>query len=79
LARLSIRRLAEQAAAGQASAEFIGMRSGAVEFGSLEDYPRLIDAANRRPKQQWWLEVRRINEALSRPGPRAGSAGPARP
>ena len=74
LARLSIRRLADQAAAGQAPAEFIGLRSGSVEFGSFEDYPRLIDAANRRPRQQWWLEIRRINEALSRPGPRGAAA-----
>jgi 6-phosphofructokinase 1 len=75
LARLSIRRLAGQAAARQPSAEFIGMQSGTVAFGSLEDYPRLIDAANRRPKQQWWLEVRKINEALSRPAPRVAPAG----
>jgi len=74
LARLSIRRLAEQAAAGQPAAEFIGMRSGTVAFGSFEDYPRLIDAANRRPKQQWWLELRRINHALARPAPRMGAA-----
>jgi 6-phosphofructokinase 1 len=79
LARLSIRRLAEQAAAGQAPAEFIGLKSGSVEFGSLEDYPRLIDAENRRPKQQWWLEVRRINEALSRPSPGAAAVQPAKP
>ena len=69
LARLSIRRLAERAAARQPSAEFTGMKSGAVVFGSFEDYPRLIDAANRRPKDQWWLDVRRINETLSRPAP----------
>jgi hypothetical protein len=71
---LSIRRLAGQAAARQTSAEFIGMQSGTVAFGSLEDYPRLIDTANRRPKQQWWLEVRKINEALSRPAPRVAPA-----
>ena len=74
LASLSIRRLAEQAAARDVAAEFIGMRSGNIEFGALEDYPRLIDAANRRPKQQWWLEVRKINEALSRPAPREAAA-----
>jgi 6-phosphofructokinase 1 len=73
-ARLCIRRLAGHAAAGLGPAEFIGMKSGSVEFGSLEDYPRLIDAANRRPKQQWWLGIRKINETLSRPAPR-GSAG----
>jgi hypothetical protein len=50
------------------------MKSGSVAFGSFEDYPRLIDAANRRPKQQWWLGERRINETLSRPGPRSGTA-----
>jgi len=71
LARLAIRRLAEQAAGGQPSAEFIGIQSGSVAFGPLEDYPRLIDAANRRPKRQWWVDVRTINEALSRPAPRA--------
>ena len=46
------------------------MQSGTVAFGPLEDYPRLIDAANRRPKQQWWVGVRTINETLSRPAPR---------
>ncbi len=70
LARLGIRRLAEQAAAGQPSAEFIGLQSGTVAFGPLEDYPRLIDAGNRRPKQQWWVNVRTINGTLSRPAPR---------
>jgi len=73
LARLGVRRLAEQAEAGQAPAEFIGMQSGSVEFGPFEDYPRLIDAANRRPKQQWWMDVRTINETLSQPAPRAAA------
>ena len=73
LARLAVRRLAEQAEAGQAPAEFIGMQSGSVEFGPFEDYPRLIDAANRRPKQQWWMDVRTINETLSQPAPRAAA------
>jgi 6-phosphofructokinase 1 len=74
LARLSVSRLVDQASAGQPSAEFIGMTSGKVAFGSFEDYPRMIDAANRRPKQQWWLNVRRVNEVLSRPSPHAAGA-----
>jgi 6-phosphofructokinase 1 len=74
LARLGIHRLADQAAARQPSAEFIGMVSGAVAFNPLEDYPRMIDAANRRPKQQWWLRMRAVNEALSRPAPRVTGA-----
>jgi 6-phosphofructokinase 1 len=70
MARLSIRRLIERALAGQAQAEFIGMLSGSVAFSSFEDYSRMIDAENKRPKQQWWLELRGINEALARPAPR---------
>ncbi|MFO7694558.1 MAG: 6-phosphofructokinase, partial [Vicinamibacterales bacterium] len=73
LARLGIRRLAERAAAGQRAAEFIGMQAGTVAFSPLEDYPRMIDAANRRPKEQWWLEVRKVNETLARPAPRAAA------
>jgi len=44
--------------------------SGKVDFGSFEDYARLIDAPNRRPKQQWWLNLRAVNEALAQPAPR---------
>ena len=47
------------------------MVSGKVEFGSFEDYRRMIDPVNKRPKHQWWLELRGINEALARPAPRA--------
>ncbi len=70
LARLSVRRVIAEAMAGRAPAEFIGMVSGKIEFGSFEDYTRMVDAENRRPKQQWWMELRGINEALARPAPR---------
>jgi 6-phosphofructokinase 1 len=70
LARLSIRRLIGEALAGRSPADFVGMSSGKVEFSSFDDYPRLIDPANRRPRQQWWLGLRGINEALARPAPR---------
>jgi 6-phosphofructokinase 1 len=73
-ARLSIRHLIELAGAGQSPALFIGMVSGKVAFSSFEDYPRMIDAENRRPKQQWWLDLRGINEALARPAPRVPPA-----
>jgi hypothetical protein len=29
----------------------------------------MIDAGNRRPKQQWWLDLEGINDALARPAP----------
>jgi 6-phosphofructokinase 1 len=73
LARLSIRHLIEQADGGQMRASFIGMVSGNVEFHSFEDYPRMIDEKNRRPRQQWWLGLRGINETLAQPAPRVQS------
>ncbi|MCX6549636.1 MAG: 6-phosphofructokinase, partial [Acidobacteria bacterium] len=70
LARLSLRFLIEQASAGKTPASFVGFVSGNVEYHWFEDYPRMIDEANRRPLRQWWLELRAINEALARPSPR---------
>ncbi len=78
LARRSINHLVEQAAEAQPSASFIGMAAGRVTFHPLEDLPRMIDEPNRRPKQQWWLGLRAINDALARSGPAAPAAAPAR-
>jgi 6-phosphofructokinase 1 len=74
LARLSIRHLIAQACGGQSPSVFIGMVSGKVAFTSFEDFPRMIDAENRRPKQQWWLDLRGINEELAKPAPRVPPA-----
>ena len=38
-------------------------------FTPIEDLPRMIDEPNRRPKNQWWLGMRTINNALARSGP----------
>lgn len=70
LARLSLQYLETQVENRQTPASYIGMVSGKVEFSSFEDYPRMIDAPNRRPKQQWWLVLRSVNEALARHAPR---------
>jgi 6-phosphofructokinase 1 len=74
LARRSINHLIEQAAEAQPSASFIGMAAGRVTFHPLEDLPRMIDEPNRRPKQQWWLGLRAINDALARSGPAVPAA-----
>ena len=48
----------------------IGLQGGRVEFTSLEDLPRLIAKDSRRPRDQWWLELRNIARIMSQPGPR---------
>lgn len=55
---------------GPAGAAFVGLVAGRVEFHPFDDYPRMIDQANRRPKSQWWLDLRGVNDALARPAPR---------
>ena len=76
LARRSVGYLIEQAAEEKPCASFIGTMSGHVHFHPLEDLPRMMDEANRRPKTQWWLGLREINNALARSRP-AAAAGPA--
>jgi len=69
LARRCVGYLIEQAAAERPVGAFIGMEAGHTQFHPLEDMPRMMDAPNRRPKQQWWLGLRTINNALARSGP----------
>jgi 6-phosphofructokinase 1 len=70
LARLCVEFLINQVDASGRAATFIGSVEGKVEFHSFEDYGRMIDAPNRRPKDQWWLELRGVNDALAQPAPR---------
>jgi 6-phosphofructokinase 1 len=76
LARRSVGFLVEQATERQPAASFIGMEAGKVQFHPLEDLPRMIDEPNRRPKTQWWLGLRAINNALARSGPAAAAPAP---
>ena len=48
---------------------FIGMQAGKMVFTSLDDLPRMIEKDRKRPKNQWWLELRPIARVLARPGP----------
>ncbi len=73
LASRSVAYLIEQAAEERPCASFIGLVGGHVHFHPLEDLPRMMDDANRRPKSQWWLGLRAINNALARSAP-AGAA-----
>ncbi|MGZ6317427.1 MAG: hypothetical protein ACXWNQ_09225 [Anaerolineales bacterium] len=42
----------EEAGKGSAASALIGMQGGHVKVLSLEDMPRLVDAAHFRPKEQ---------------------------
>ena len=70
LARLCVEFLIGEVGRAGHAASFIGSIGGQIEFHSFEDYGRMIDAPNRRPKNQWWLELRNVNDALAQPAPR---------
>ncbi len=63
------------AEAGKPSPEgaFIGLKAGKVQITGLDDLPRLMDEASRRPKEQWWMDLRPIASVLAKPGPRTGA------
>ena len=48
----------------------IGLQGGRVVFTGLEDLPRLSAKEARRPKEQWWLDLRSIARIMAQPGPR---------
>lgn len=50
---------------------FIGLEAGGIVINNLEDWPRLIDDANQRPKKQWWMNLRSIAKVLAQPMPSA--------
>ncbi|HWQ13152.1 MAG TPA: 6-phosphofructokinase [Roseiflexaceae bacterium] len=57
--------LSDELAHGTAGGAFIGFRGGRVEIISLEELPRLVDARFRRPRDQWWMDLRQVARALA--------------
>lgn len=69
LATECVRFLTDEGARRSSGAAFIGLSAGKVQIHSFEDYTRMIDVEHRRPRQQWWLDLRQINEIMARPEP----------
>jgi len=69
LSTRSIDFLIEKATSGSMDSAFIGLQGKDILFHAIEDFPRMADRENHRPKQQWWLDVRPIAKVLAQPGP----------
>jgi 6-phosphofructokinase 1 len=52
---------------GSAAGAFIGLVEGKVTTFPLKQLPDMIDLPNRRPLEQWWLELRPVLQNLSQP------------
>jgi 6-phosphofructokinase 1 len=69
LATRCIDYLIEQASQGNSQSAFIGLQGKEIKFHNLEDFPRMSDMKNQRPKEQWWMGLREIARLLSQPAP----------
>jgi 6-phosphofructokinase 1 len=68
LATNSIDYLINKGINNSSESAFIGLRGKELEFHPLEDFLRLSDEANQRPKEQWWLNLWPILNTLAQSG-----------
>ncbi|MDZ7704987.1 MAG: 6-phosphofructokinase [Trueperaceae bacterium] len=67
LATRSVNFLVDKALAGNDDAAFIGLQRGKVAVHALEEFPKLSDLKFKRPREQWWLELRAIARIMAQP------------
>jgi len=65
LVRYAMDGLAEQLATGDISARYVGLTEGHMGSWPIDRMMDHVDAANRRPKEQWWMQLRPIISAVS--------------
>jgi 6-phosphofructokinase 1 len=65
LATKCVEYLTSEAEKKSSKGAFIGFQNGTIKIHSLEDLPRVIDAAHMRQKEQWWLDLRPLVRQLS--------------
>ena len=69
LADQSIDFLIAEAQKPSPAAVCLGLQGGQIQFQPLDDLPRLMDLAQQRPQEQWWLDVKPIANLLAQPQP----------
>lgn len=65
LATRCVQFLTDQAENETTKGAFIGIQGGHIKIHDMEDFPRMIDAAHTRQKEQWWLELRSLVRQLA--------------
>lgn len=66
--RLSYRALNlvdDELAAGEDGSWFMGVRDGSTYAGGMETMNSLVDPQHRRPRHQWWLDLRTVVRTVS--------------
>ena len=69
LARLCLEHLIAECVRGSCENAFIGLQNGKIMFHDMRDFERMVDTANQRPKEQWWLQLKTIASLLAKLAP----------
>jgi 6-phosphofructokinase 1 len=69
LATASIHQLELQLKEAEPSSFCAGLQNGSIVFTDFDNIPRLMNWENRRPVEQWWLQLRPIARVLAQPAP----------
>jgi 6-phosphofructokinase 1 len=69
LASHAVNHLEQLIDAGETTCACLGQVGGSLLFTAMEDVPRMFDMAKKRPKKQWWLNLRPIARVLAKPAP----------
>jgi 6-phosphofructokinase 1 len=67
LAAKCVEFLIDRAEQGRADGAFIGYAGGRMQTLPLEDFPRMMEPSHARPRQQWWMALRDVAQALRQP------------
>ena len=55
----------DELAAGEDGSWFMGIREGSTHAGRMETMSSLVDPQHRRPRHQWWLDLRTVARTVS--------------
>jgi 6-phosphofructokinase 1 len=69
LATRSIDYLIKNCEDNDTNSAFIGLQGKVIKFHDLQDFPRMVDMENQRPRDQWWMSLRDIARIMAQPGP----------
>lgn len=61
----------EEAEKEEPRGAFIGLTGGKVQFFDLENLPRMMERKHGRPREQWWMDLRKIARVLAQPAPQS--------
>jgi len=67
LATKCIDYLIQQTSLNSNKSAFIGLQGKEIKFHDLEEFIRMSDEPNQRPKDLWWLSLRPVADALAQP------------